>query len=81
MSFIAKLFMPKPPPVPQFIMPKVEDVPTPVVDDPVEKARLAEEMRIAENKRRGRRSTILTTRSGLNEIEDEELNKKTLLEA
>ena len=81
MSFIAKLFMPKPPPAPVFIMPKVEDVPTPVVDDPVEKTRLAEEMRIAENKRRGRRSTILTTRSGLNEIEDEELNKKTLLEA
>ena len=32
--------MPKAPPVPQFIMPKVADVPTPVEDDPVEKARL-----------------------------------------
>ena len=81
MSFIAKLFMPKAPPVPQFIMPKVADVPTPVEDDPAEKARLAEEMRKSENKRRGRGSTILTTRSGLNEIEDNELNTKTLLEA
>ena len=79
MSFIAKLFTPKAPPVPQFIMPEVKDVPE--VDSPEEKARLAEEMRISENKRRGRRSTILTTRSGLNDIEDEELNKKTLLEA
>ena len=79
MSFIAKLFMPKAPPVPQFIMPKVADVPEP--DNAEEKARLAEEMRKSENKRSGRGSTILTTRSGLNEIEDNELNTKTLLEA
>ena len=77
MSFIAKLFMPKRPPVPQFIMPEVKDVPE--VDNPEEKARLAEEMRRSENKRMGRRSTILTTNSGLNEIDEDEISQKTLL--
>ena len=77
MSFIAKLFMPKAPPVPQFIMPKVADVPEP--DNAEEKAKMAEEMRRAENKRRGRGSTILTTRSGLNETDESEINKETLL--
>ena len=77
MSFIAKLFMPKRPPVPQFIMPEVKDVPE--VDNPEEKARLAEEMRRSENKRMGRRSTILTTNSGLNENDEDEISKKTLL--
>ena len=76
MSFIAKLFMPKMPPVPQFIMPEVKDVPE--IDSPEEKARLAEEMRRAENKRMGRRSTILTTSSGLNDA-DAEISEKTLL--
>jgi len=77
MSFIAKLFTPKMPPVPQFIMPKVEAVPE--VDSPEDKARAAEEMRRAENKRMGRRSTILTTNSGLNDSEEDEISKKTLL--
>jgi len=77
MSFIAKLFTPKMPPVPQFIMPKVENVPE--VDSAEDKARAAEEMRRAENKRRGRRSTILTTNSGLNDSEEDEISKKTLL--
>jgi len=77
MSFIAKLFTPKPPPVPQFIMPDVEKVPE--VDSAEDKARLAEEMRRAENKRKGRRSTILTGSSGLNESEEDEISKKTLL--
>ena len=77
MSFIAKLFFaPKNPPVPQFIMPDVKDVPE--VDSPEETARLAEEMRRAENRRMGRRSTILTTSSGLND-EDAEISEKTLL--
>ena len=77
MSFIAKLFMPKRPPVPQFIMPEVKDIPE--VDSPEDKAREAEEMRRAENKRMGRRSTILTTSSGLNESDEDEISKKTLL--
>ena len=77
MSFIAKIFTPKAPPVPQFIIPKVEDVPE--VDSAEDKARLAEDMRRAENKRMGRRSTILTTSSGLNDSEEDEISKKTLL--
>jgi len=77
MSFIAKLFMPKMPPVPQFIMPEPAAVPE--LDSAEDKARAAEEMRRAENKRMGRRSTILTTSSGLNEISDEEINTKSLL--
>ena len=77
MSFIAKIFSPKPPPIPQFIMPEVKDIPE--VDSPEDKARAAEEMRRSENKRMGRRSTILTTNSGLNDNEEEEISKKTLL--
>jgi len=77
MSFIAKLFTPKMPPIPQFIMPEVKDIPE--VDSPEDKAREAEAMRRAENKRMGRRSTILTTSSGLNESDEDEIAKKTLL--
>ena len=77
MSFIMKLFMPKMPPIPQFIMPEVKDIPE--VDSPEDKAREAEAMRRAENKRMGRRSTILTTSSGLNESDEDEIAKKTLL--
>ena len=75
MSFIAKMFMPKMPPIPQFIMPEVKDIPE--VDSPEDKAREAEAMRRAENKRMGRRSTILTTSSGLNESDEDEIAKKT----
>jgi len=77
MSFIAKLFTPKMPPIPQFIMPEVKDIPE--VDSPEDKAREAEAMRRAENKRMGRRSTILTTSSGLNESDEDEIAKKNLL--
>ena len=77
MSFIAKIFSPKPPPIPQFIMPTPAAVPE--LDNAEDKARAAEEMRRSENKRMGRRSTILTTNSGLNDSEEEEISKKTLL--
>ena len=77
MSFIAKLFTPKPPAQPVFIMPEPEKVPE--ADNAEEKERLVEEMRLDENKRKGRRSTILTTSSGLNESEEDEISKKTLL--
>ena len=77
MSFIAKLFTPAPPPIPKFIMPEVEKVPE--VDSAEDKARLAEEMRRAENKRKGRRSTILSGSSGLNPIDEENYEQKTLL--
>ena len=58
-------------------MPEPEKVPE--VDSAEEKERLVEEMRIAENKRKGRRSTILSGSSGLNESEEDEISKKTLL--
>ena len=77
MSFIAKIFTPKMPPIPKFIVPEVKDVPE--IDSPEDAAREAEAMRRAENKRMGRRSTILTTSSGLNESDEDEIAKKTLL--
>tara|TARA_R100001460_G_scaffold22485_4_gene45748 strand:+ start:105 stop:329 length:225 start_codon:yes stop_codon:yes gene_type:complete len=73
---MGSIFRPKMPAPPQVIMPKVEDVPE-VEDEEREEAE-EEEMRLSEKKRRGRRSTILTG-SGLNEIEDENINKKTLI--
>ena len=79
MSFIAKLFMPKAPKMPTIVMPTPAEVPN--YDDEQRKIDEARELKNAALKRKGRRSTILTTRSGLNEIEDAELNKKTLLEA
>ena len=57
-------------------MPKVEDVPE--ADDPEMVAEAEAEQRAAERKRKGRRSTILTG-TGLNEIEDQNINKRTLL--
>ena len=57
-------------------MPKVEDVPE--ADDPEMVAEAEAEQRAAERKRKGRRSTILTG-TGLNEIEDANINQKTLL--
>ena len=77
MSFIAKLFTPKMPTMPVIQMPEVADVPE--LDSAEDKARAAEEMRRAENKRMGRRSTILTTNSGLNDSDEDEISKKTLL--
>jgi len=77
MSFIAKLFMPKMPSMPQIIMPEPAEVPN--YDDEERKLQAARELKEAAKNRRGRGSTILTTSAGLNEIEDAELNQKTLL--
>ena len=60
----------------QMEMPKVDDVPE--VDDPAVKAAEEEAQKKRERNRKGRRSTILTG-TGLNEIEDENINKRTLL--
>jgi len=57
-------------------MPKVEDVPS--YEDEERRAAEEQELRDAERRRKGRRSTILTG-TGLNEIEDENIQKKTLL--
>jgi len=57
-------------------MPEPVDVPN-YEDEERDDAAKAERLE-AERKRKGRRSTILTG-TGLNEIEDENINKKTLL--
>ena len=56
-------------------MPSTDDVPD-AEDEALAKAE-AEAQRKRDRNRKGRRSTILT--NGLNEIEDENINKKTLL--
>jgi hypothetical protein len=74
MSFIAKIFGMDPPEMEQ---PPIDD--TPSFEDEqreLEQRRLLEEQN---KKRKGRRSTILTSGQGLNDIEDENINQKTLL--
>ena len=67
---------PKAPPPPPIIKPQEKDVPD---YEDEERKRLAQEKLLdAERKRKGRRSTILTG-TGLNEIEDENIEQKTLL--
>ena len=76
MSFIAKLFMPKAPRMPTIVMPEPKDVPN--FDDEQRKMDEARDLKDAALKRRGRRSTILTTNSGLND-EDADIGTKQLL--
>ena len=57
-------------------MPEPEDAPEYVDDERDEEAEA--ELKMAERRRKGRRSTILTG-SGLNEIEDQNINKKSLI--
>ena len=65
--------MPDPAPIQ---MPKVEDVPE-VDNQELEEAE-DKDLKTVQRKRKGRRSTILTG-TGLNEIDDENIQKKTLL--
>ena len=65
--------IPAPPPI---IMPEPVDVPD--YEDKEREAAAEAELLASERKRKGRRSTILTG-TGLNEIEDENIEKKTLL--
>ena len=65
--------MPSPPPEP-----KILEAP-PAVDDTDRIKKEEEEMRARDRKRKGRRSTILTGPQGLNEIEEENIKKRTLL--
>jgi len=73
MGFLKPPKIPAPPPLE---MPSVDDVPE--ADDPELIAEQEAEQRAKDRKRKGRRSTILTG-TGLNEIEDQNINKKTLL--
>ena len=77
MSFIAKLFFPKMPAMPQITLPEVKDVPS-YEDEARQKEAEADERRRA-LARKGRKSTILTSAKGLNELSDEEYEQKTLL--
>ena len=77
MSFIAKLFFPKMPNVPQMKLPEVKD--TPSYEDEARKKEAAEDERRRALNRRGRRSTILTDNTGLDEVDEENIEYKTLL--
>ena len=77
MSFIAKMFMPKMPSMPIMKLPEVADVPN--YDDEERKLEAARNLKDTMRNRKGRSSTILTTSSGLNEIDEDEISKKTLL--
>ena len=67
---------PKPPAPPPIIMPKEEDVPS--LEDETREREAAEEERRRNLNRKGRRSTILTG-TGLTDIEEENIDQKTLL--
>ena len=73
---MGSIFKPKIPAPPPIVMPEPVDVPD-YADEERDAAAKAE-MLEAERRRKGRRSTILTG-SGLNEIEDANVDKKTLL--
>ena len=67
--------MPKMPAPPAMVMPEVKDVPN--YDDADRKKAEREALEASERKRRGRKSTILTSGKGL--TTEAELNKKSLL--
>jgi hypothetical protein len=73
---MGSIFKPKIPPPPPIIMPEPKDVPS--YEDEERDAAAEKELKDLEKKRKGRRSTILTG-TGLNEIEEENIDKKTLL--
>ena len=73
---MGSIFKPKIPAPPPIVMPEPVDVPD-YADEERDAAAKAE-MLEAERKRKGRRSTILTG-SGLNDIADANVEKKTLL--
>jgi len=74
MGFLKKIFDPDPP---QMISQAVDDVPS--YED--EQRALEERRKLLETEknRKGRRSTILTGGTGLNDIEEENIDQKTLL--
>ena len=77
MSFIAKLFFPKMPAMPEIKLPDPEEVPK--AEDTSRKDEEAAQLREKLKKRRGRRSTILTGSTGLNPIDEENIDYKVLL--
>ena len=74
---MGSIFKPKMPAPPPLVMPEEKDVPS--YEDEARDAEAAADERRRNRNRKGRRSTILNTSKGLDEIEDENINKKTLL--
>ncbi len=73
---MGSIFSPKMPAPPAMVMPEPDDVPS-AEDEAREKQEL-EDARRRDRNRKGRRSTILTG-TGLDDVADENIKKKTLL--
>jgi hypothetical protein len=73
---MSSIFKPKMPAPPQMVAPPEPDF---SYEDEAREREAAEEERRRNRNRYGRRKTILTTSQGLNEIADEDIDKKTLL--
>ena len=69
--------MPKAPPMPQIILPEPADVPN--YEDEARKKEEAEKQRRRASNRKGRKSTLLTGSGGLDEIDEENYEQKSLL--
>ena len=76
MSFLAKLFFPKMPSLPEI---KFPDANVPSYEDEARRKQAEEDERRRALGRKGRQSTILTSAKGLNELSEEEYEQKTLL--
>ena len=74
---MGSLFKPKMPSPPPLIMPEENDVPS--LEDEARDQQAEEDERRRNRNKVGRRQTILTGSQGLNDIADEDINKKTLL--
>ena len=74
---MGSIFKPKMPSPPPLIMPEENDVPC--LEDEARAQQAEEDERRRNRNKVGRRQTILTGSQGLNDIADEDINKKTLL--
>ena len=73
---MGSIFSPKMPAPPQMVMPEPDDVPS--AEDEAREKQVEEDARRRDRNRKGRRSTILTG-TGLDDVADENIKKKTLL--
>ena len=77
---MGSIFKPKIPPPPPIIMPEPAKVKEEVsYEDDERDEQVEKDMKAVEKKRRGRRSTILTGPQGLTNIDEENIDNKTLL--
>ena len=73
---MGSIFSPKMPAPPPLVMPEPDDVPS--AEDEAREKQVEEDARRRDRNRKGRRSTILTG-TGLDDVDDENIKKKTLL--